>query len=167
MELSNGYLDCIFNDTISSNLTNIDTENHFNSLEKNDSYQNSNTFQQSTDQQHTYSNIASDVLLNNNNSAKLNQPMCNIALNNNLMVENGYASNEIIQNKITTKRKRQTKLLQMNNNDVDDPSVKIKTVLNLMAFENWLSSVIEQINLTMDYNNKGKPDKLIFSISKV
>lgn len=185
MELSTDYLDCIFdmNDTISSTINNsnsIDMEN-LNTLAI-DSNQCSNIYPESYP-----SNISDNFTLYNdckNNlidkiDNELNQPMCDIAFSNQPIFANDHHDLSVIKEKksnsyniaqdkrITEKRKRYT--LRKNNSDDhnDDPSVTIKKVLNLMAFEYWLSSVIERINLTMDYNHNGKPDKLIFSISKV
>lgn len=36
-----------------------------------------------------------------------------------------------------------------------------------LDFNNWLTSVIERINLTMDYNDSGSPEPLVFSVAHV
>lgn len=49
-----------------------------------------------------------------------------------------------------------------NSEDDDDLSCR-----NSIQFEHWLSSVVERINITMDFNEDGRPPKLVFSVCHV
>lgn len=73
-----------------------------------------------------------------------------------------YERKVLMKRKLTTKQ-RQPKILR--------PVIEVvtgnETYSNTINFENWLSSIVERINLTMDFNCNGTPDKLIFSVPNV
>lgn len=52
------------------------------------------------------------------------------------------------------------------NSQQDDVDSKLSSV-ECTLFSNWLDSVIETINLTIDFANDGHPEPLVFSVSQV
>lgn len=67
------------------------------------------------------------------------------------LVSSGTVSSSVI-----SKKQRQ------NSDDEDDLSCS-----DSLQFEHWLSSVVERINNTMDFNDDGRPPKLVFSVCHV
>lgn len=55
-----------------------------------------------------------------------------------------------------------TKKTRQNSEDDDDLSCSAS-----IQFEHWLSSVVERINITMNFNDDGRPPKLVFSVCHV
>lgn len=53
-----------------------------------------------------------------------------------------------------------------NNDEYNELCQHLGTV-QLEIYLNWLNSVIERLNITMDYNDSGYPDPIIFSIPQV
>lgn len=73
----------------------------------------------------------------------------------------------LIKRKLSTalhKKQRQPKILRVVNGSIVTTN---ETYSDTIHFGNWLSSIVERINLTMDFNGNGTPDKLIFSVPNV
>lgn len=56
---------------------------------------------------------------------------------------------------------KQSRSSRSNHFDLDD------VIASTVLFDNWMGSVIERVNRTMDFNENGHPEKLLFSVSHV
>lgn len=91
---------------------------------------------------------------------------------NDTLIDNNLIQpiNSFKSSKATTSIKTSANAITEINVDTDDEHKQICNNLSdiqLEMYSNWLNSVIERLNTTMDYNGNGCPEPIIFSIPHV
>lgn len=95
------------------------------------------------------------------------QTACSVIDGLNEIVQQPPISNKLLKKKKNLSEDRQ--LAKVNENtgnivvDMDVDEISCSTI----SFTHWLDSIIERINVTMDFNGNGQPDVLVFSVHHV
>lgn len=82
---------------------------------------------------------------------------------NNLTAQNGSATKSI---KSTSKTTKKIENITDNDDEFDEIGQHLSAI-ELQMYSSWIDSVIERINLTMDFNDDGHPKPILFSVPHV